>query len=131
MTSSYGAIRVQLRKSSKKRPAPASPPPSIARSLGSARFSLDALAQPRDLRLVEQAADDARAVALELAPPHRGALTAGFEASAPSPSHAVALGSEFVQGPRSYAPLAWHDDQDTDHAPSDARSTPPSSAPSA
>jgi hypothetical protein len=31
-------IRVQLRKSSKNRPEPASPPPSIARSLGSARF---------------------------------------------------------------------------------------------
>src|SRR5512133_2316605 len=40
MTSSYAAIRVQLRKSSKKRPAPDSPPPpSIARSLGAARFS--------------------------------------------------------------------------------------------
>ena len=83
MTSSYGAIRVQLRKSSKKRPAPDSPPPSIARSLGAARFSSTPSRQPGDLRLVEQAAHDARAVAAEGR--GDGRQVAGHRASASAP----------------------------------------------
>ena len=78
MTSSYSArSAVQLRKSSKKRPRADSPPPSIARSLGAARFSSTPSRQPGDLRLVEQAAHDAGAVAAEVrAHAHRATSSA-------------------------------------------------------
>ena len=83
MTSSYGAIRVQLRKSSKNRPAPCSAAALDRPLAGRGQVLLDALRQPGDLRVVEQAAHDAGAVAAEGRGDGRQVAGHGASASAP------------------------------------------------
>jgi hypothetical protein len=54
-----------LRKSSKNRPEPASPPPSIRPLARLGEVALDRLLEPRQLAGLEQSSDHARSIAPE------------------------------------------------------------------